>query len=130
MLQTPAPNAGWTRNEATPPKAQEDGWGAPPPTPATKVADDWGTPSSAPPQSPAPARAAPGIHPSRLAMLGGQGAAKEYVSPSRPQTQGPPPRELPPHMASQSNGNGNGYGGTPGRVAETPRPVSYKLGFS
>jgi len=63
-------------------------------------------------------------------MLGGQGAAKEYVSPARVQTQAPPPREVPPHMAPQSNGNGNGYGGTSERVAEIPRPVSQIQGFS
>jgi hypothetical protein len=60
-------------------------------------------------------------------MLGGQGAAKEYVSPARVQTQGPPPRELPPHMAQS---NGNAYGNAPERVAETPRPVSHRMGFS
>jgi hypothetical protein len=31
-------------------------------------------------------------------------------------------------MASQSNGNG--YSNAPERVAETPRPVSHRLGFN
>jgi len=130
VVQTPAPNSGWTQSDPAPTKVNNDDWDtpSPAPTPAAKNDNGWGDPSGSDSPAAAPARAGPGIHPSRLAMLGGKGAAAEYTSPLHRDSA---PREVPPHMRTDNGGsNGHGYVNANGignggfeRTAEPPRAV-------
>jgi hypothetical protein len=114
-VETPGNNSDW--DQASPAQGtkatDEDDWNSPAPAPMR---------ASAPPP-PTTARTGPAIHPDRLKMMGGQGAAS-YSSPKS----SAPIREAPPHMRSSngSNGYGNGNGQASRAVVSQPifDPVS------